>query len=188
MLSFHKFCKKCNVETDRYKDGKCKPCIRAKNNAWALRNRELRNARCREWNAKNAEAKRATNARYREKNKDKINESRRAKRAQNPNLERIKTAKRRAAKGELPKNIVDVLLIKQKWMCVCCGQSLKTGYHLDHIIPISRGGTNTEDNVQLLLPKCNLEKYNLTYQEFLDKRRNNSLQKKINDGINSPLG
>jgi 5-methylcytosine-specific restriction endonuclease McrA len=184
MLSCLKFCKKCNIETDRYKDGTCKPCVRAKNNAWAVRNREACNARCRQWNTENAEAKRATNARYREKNKDLINARRKAKRVLDSSLEKNKSAKRRSALGVLPKNIISTLLEKQQSRCTCCGASLLPGYHLDHIIPISRGGTNTADNVQLLTPVCNLQKYNLTFDEFLAKRRNKSLHNIENSVIN----
>lgn len=171
MTSCQKHCKNCNVETERYKDGTCKPCVRAKNNAWAAKNRDARNAKCREWNAKNADSKRATNARYRAKNKESINERRRIKRALDPSMERNKSAKRRAAKGVLPKDIVAKLLLKQNSKCTCCGISLSFGYHLDHIVPISRGGSNTEDNVQLLSPQCNLQKHKLTFDEFLNKRR-----------------
>jgi 5-methylcytosine-specific restriction endonuclease McrA len=46
----------------------------------------------------------------------------------------------------------------QKSKCACCGKSLKHSYHLDHIMPIALGGTNTDDNVQLLTPSCNLRK------------------------------
>jgi 5-methylcytosine-specific restriction endonuclease McrA len=185
MTSCHKHCKKCASITERYKDGKCKICVRAKNNAWAARNRDARNAKCRQWNEKNADAKRATNAKYREKNKLVINETRRIKRALNPNLERIKAAKRRSSKDALPKDIVDKLLILQNWVCRCCNKSLKDGYHLDHIIPISRGGGNLENNMQLLTPKCNMQKYTLTMEEFLIKRRNNSLHAEPNDVINT---
>lgn len=188
MTSCQKFCKKCNAETERYKDGKCKICIRTKNNAWAAKNREVRNARCREWNAKNADAKRATNARYRAKHQKQINERRKAKRALNSSLERNKSAKRRAAKGNLPKNIIAKLLIKQQNKCSCCGGPLGKLFHLDHIVPIARGGANTEDNVQLLLPRCNQQKYTLTMEEFLQKRRNNSLHIEVKSDINTALG
>ena len=176
MTSCQKFCKKCNTITERYAVGTCKICVRAKNNAWAVRNREARNAKCREWNAKNAESKRATNARYREKNQKLINERRRAKRALDPNIERIKTAKRRINGYYICKDIVDRLLAFQEGKCACCGELLNGAYHLDHKIPISRGGTNEEHNLHLMLPKCNLQKYNLTFEEFLQKRRNNVLR------------
>lgn len=60
--------------------------------------------------------------------------------------------------GTLSKGIVQTLMALQKGKCACCGKSLKHGHHLDHVIPIALGGTNTDDNVQLLTPKCNLSK------------------------------
>ena len=65
---------------------------------------------------------------------------------------------KKAAGGKLPVDIVYRLLELQKGKCACCARPLKGMYHLDHIMPISRGGENTERNVQLLLPQCNLSK------------------------------
>lgn len=40
--------------------------------------------------------------------------------------------------------------------CLCC--STKTDLTVDHVIPLSAGGPNTIDNVQLLCRKCNSRK------------------------------
>lgn len=41
-------------------------------------------------------------------------------------------------------------------------------YHLDHIIPVAKGGGNTLDNLQICLPEANNAKYNLTIQELIN--------------------
>ncbi len=45
---------------------------------------------------------------------------------------------------------------RDKGMCVECGSKEKLEY--DHIIPVTKGGSNTERNVQLLCEKCNRKK------------------------------
>jgi 5-methylcytosine-specific restriction endonuclease McrA len=69
-----------------------------------------------------------------------------------------KDAKRRQASGRLSKGIVEELLIRQRGLCACCKRDLGSDYHIDHIMPIALGGTNTDDNVQLLLAECNMRK------------------------------
>ena len=171
----NKLCKRCNCETEKYADGRCKPCTQERNAQWSLANKDSTNARSRIWNAANAEKKRANNALYRLKNQAAINLRRKLKRKLDPNIEKVKAAVRRGRKltapGKLSKGIVDSLLVKQNGCCACCGAFLLGKYHLDHILPLSLGGANSDDNVQLLLPKCNLQKYNSTPEKFLERRQ-----------------
>lgn len=46
----------------------------------------------------------------------------------------------------------------QKMRCACCSTKLSQGYHIDHIVPLARGGSNDRRNLQLLCPPCNLSK------------------------------
>ena len=65
---------------------------------------------------------------------------------------------RRSAQGRLSQGITDTLSKKQNGKCACCNQKLGSDFHIDHIIPLALGGTNTDDNVQLMKPSCNRKK------------------------------
>lgn len=63
--------------------------------------------------------------------------------------------------GRLSPNIHATLFEKQRGQCVYCEVDLTTVTpHLDHRMPLTLGGTNTDDNVQLLCPTCNTSKGN----------------------------
>ena len=46
----------------------------------------------------------------------------------------------------------------QKGKCYYCGHNLGKPYHVDHVIPLSRGGSNAPENLVLACPHCNLTK------------------------------
>lgn len=58
----------------------------------------------------------------------------------------------------IPKDVVDTVWNRDEGKCVYCGSS--ENLHLDHIIPFSKGGDTSVENLQLLCQKCNLEKSN----------------------------
>lgn len=83
----------------------------------------------------------------------------------------LQTQNRRALKfttSDNSINIDNVQLIKEKQFskCTYCKQELLE-FHLDHIMPLSRGGKHTIDNIQLLCPSCNLRKSNKTHEEYV---------------------
>lgn len=65
---------------------------------------------------------------------------------------------KRASGGAHTPAQVRELLAKQRCLCVYCRASLKRGYDEDHIVPVSRGGSNDITNIQLLCPTCNRRK------------------------------
>ena len=54
--------------------------------------------------------------------------------------------------------------------CVYCGNAKAERYELDHIVPRSRGGANRVSNLVVSCHDCNVEKDNLSVEEFLADR------------------
>jgi 5-methylcytosine-specific restriction endonuclease McrA len=46
----------------------------------------------------------------------------------------------------------------QHAQCVYCRVSIKDAQHIDHIMPLSKGGCNWPQNLQILCPTCNFKK------------------------------
>lgn len=55
-------------------------------------------------------------------------------------------------------------------VCAFCGNTEKLC--IDHIFPVSRGGFTRMDNLQVLCEKCNIQKGNMTMDEFIQWKKN----------------
>lgn len=113
---------------------------------------------------------------YRQNNKSKLTEYVRKYRKTDRGKAITKSIKNRRRAKELNslgdfngKQILE-LFAKQKGICIYCKNKLiksgKDKYHIDHIQPISKGGSNDISNIQLLCPSCNRRKSNKTPEEF----------------------
>jgi hypothetical protein len=64
-----------------------------------------------------------------------------------------------AGVGRVSAAIAQTLWDEQHGECACgCGRSLVNGFHVDHKVPIARGGRHDDGNLCLLTPRCNLRK------------------------------
>lgn len=118
--------------------------------------------RSRQYQKANAERMRECYRRYREANAEKLREYLRRYR-QTPRGKEVQHAKshrRRALKADAPIGLPfdeAAQLKRQKSRCYYCGDKL-TEYHIDHVIPLSRGGSDGAENKVLACPTCNRSK------------------------------
>ncbi len=78
--------------------------------------------------------------------------------SRNKDLERERKRKRRALQSvnHFTQSQWRDLQAKYDYLCLKCGQ--RKPLHADHVIPLSKGGADTIDNIQPLCAECNLSK------------------------------
>lgn len=169
-----RICLKCGT-SDRYSNGRCKKCrlgassrwkkanpkkIRTSNARWAKNNPNKVNARKINWRSINAEKNRCIRANWAKNNPDKaivyIN-NRRALKSGNGG--------RHTSEQWL------TLLDSYHGLCVYCFNKATTR---DHVIPLSKGGTNNIENVVPACRPCNDSKGKKSLFVWL-------LQRKVDD-------
>lgn len=79
-------------------------------------------------------------------------------------------AKMVGAGGRLSVGLAARLFELQRGKCACCGEALGSDYHLDHVMPLALGGTNTDSNMQLLRSICNQQKHAKHPVDFMQER------------------
>lgn len=95
-------------------------------------------------------------------------------RSENPLIQaaqsRTKKARRRNAPGRHTAADVQAIGERQKWRCAWCRIPCAGAYHVDHIIPLVKGGSNWPDNLCIACPPCNLSKKAKLPHEFAQTR------------------
>lgn len=66
----------------------------------------------------------------------------------------------------IPKDVRQHVYRKSNGICCICGKPLGDGYNIDHIIPLSREGTNAVENLRAVHPTCNRFKGMFTDEEL----------------------
>lgn len=158
--SEQRFCPKCNALTERHRNGTCKPCAKAYSKLYYVTYVKSLNISLTDIKK---DAVKQYKADYRKLNAVAIEEYRTAWHVKNPDARRLHGQNRRSrlrnSVGMLSIGLGERLFKLQKGKCPCCGLPLGNDYHLDHINPLSLGGSNEDSNIQLLRPICNSKKH-----------------------------
>lgn len=165
-----------------------KVLINTQKRAWARRNKSKAYQGKLAWNAANPAKVREYSRRTRAKGRGATADYLRKWRALNPGASsrfnrkhyykdllasrangRINSQKRRGQTldSDITAATIEAILERQHCLCSYCSTDLRgSGFHLDHMTPLSRGGLHCSKNVQLTCPRCNLRKFTKTDAEF----------------------
>lgn len=168
--------------------GRCKLCHNQVTYKWARNNPEKVNALTKKSYERNKQNWISTRTRYKKENRAALREYRKQQYRENQekerkqnriwsrsNPERIKAlahnrrTKLLNAEGSHTADDLKLLWEQQDGRCAYCDCELTPEYrHLDHVMPLSRGGSNWPSNLAWACPPCNLSKNNRLLEEWLN--------------------
>lgn len=168
----HPWCDSCRKARwgEYYKNNTEKILLRIQNQRDGSRE-NVRNINRKSY-AKHKEKRHAHQKLYYSDNSDSINSKVKERRLKNPGYWRSwdnKRTKLLKTIGTHSRKDVEKQLIIQNGKCWYCGSLLGVKYHVDHYIPISRGGSNNPDNIVISCIYCNLSKGNKLPCEFMER-------------------
>lgn len=145
----------------------CKPCASAYSRVYLALNKTSVRAYQKRWNKANRDKERQRSQRWRERHPGRALERSRIwrqrhperKREQSRYYSRLRRARKLQSTGNYTEAQVQRLYTQQSGRCFHCGADISNRrYHEDHWIALTRGGTNSIENIRLLCPPCNLSK------------------------------
>lgn len=78
----------------------------------------------------------------------------------NPSKAEVEERQARARERKIPPDLRAAVMQRDGWNCGICGQPIEPGsaVHIDHALPVSRGGATEFGNLRPAHPRCNLVK------------------------------
>lgn len=111
--------------------------------------------------------------------------------AENPDLVKSRLLRRKKLEegsiGYFTDSDISRIRIELEDSCRFCGKPLDSKGEIEHLTPLSRGGSNFPKNLTLSCLNCNREKTNKTLTEYLEWRRERGLKNRdVSPMIESP--
>lgn len=142
----------------------------ARNREWRERNREEYLEKSRAYYSRNREEVLRQQKAARDADPEPDRQRSRDWRRRNPEQMRALNAKHRRIRQDAPgSHTADDIRRQyeaQRGFCYWCKKHVKGGYHVDHVIPLSKGGSNGRENIVVACPPCNLSKKDKMPAEF----------------------
>lgn len=159
------------TKTKQSKDGfgnMCKPCKVKQGQAWYQANKERKAATKRAWRERNKAKIAAQSAAYRQANADKRAAYQRDWQAANPDKVREAVLRRIARRKNATTYVITAKDLRRLMSSPCAFPGCTTGdpVELDHVIPLSRGGSHGIGNIQPLCRHHNRTKHDKTWIEY----------------------
>jgi len=156
-------CSRGHLAERRVANRECVECRKLNRNNAYPRNKEKLNFRARESYKENREYYLKKAKKWREENPERKKEYAEGWEKKNKHKRKMYKHNRRAAEAKAEGDFKsdDILRIfdMQRGRCGICSKKRDLSeMHIDHIEPISKGGSNWPRNLQLLCKKCNLSK------------------------------
>lgn len=136
--------------------------VRTASRRWVANNPEKAKAKTRKWAQANHDYRLRYHREYRQEHREERAHSFRLWARANPEKLRAKENRRRALKrkaaGHHVASDIQQQYSAQKGRCWWCGKPVGNDYHVDHVIPLVKGGSNGPENIVISCPPCNLAK------------------------------
>lgn len=130
-------------------------CIECTHMAW-------RRASVKDYDQKHKDDRKKYSKKWRDENRDISNAHSRRWAKEHPEEHamraRLRRSRQRNAGGSHTVEEIKALLSKQKFKCAACSKRVADSYEVDHIVPLSKGGSNDIRNLQILCISCNRRK------------------------------
>jgi 5-methylcytosine-specific restriction endonuclease McrA len=98
--------------------------------------------------------------------------------------------RRKARAANIPSNVspdhITALIEMFNNACAYCGETLENGYHVDHFVPVSRGGHTVPGNLLVVCPACNMHKHSKLPQDWLPPEKYEQISRTLAAHLPAP--